>query len=237
MDVKRLLNPASLVGLALSVFFAVSEKWTVPEFAWSTWLAGLVFSYASIVSWALHVLFTAREDKPLFERRLPFLTALTPGVFLLILIPLMLLGAYIAFRVYTFLFGFYGIFLSVFASMPPDDLFGPDGFINSDFYTPLAELLRMFWPMAVGTLIANAGIFLNHEIWKQVFMPFKAEMLRIHILTLAVPFLSLGAWILFKDDYQPVTVVLLLVIFYLLPGKEKLVQQSQPPELPNLGVS
>lgn len=42
-----------------------------------------------------------------------------------------------AFLGYTFAFGLYGLLLSFFAEMEPHELFGRNGFINSDFWTPV----------------------------------------------------------------------------------------------------
>jgi hypothetical protein len=40
-------------------------------------------------------------------------------------------------------------------------------------------------------------------------------------MTIALPFLMMIAWALFRTAYQPVSVVLLIGIFYLLPKKQQ----------------
>lgn len=208
-----------LLGFLISALFAVLERWSVPEFGWSTWLSGLIFCYACIVSWAIHLLLTAPLEKAALEERLPFLAKLNKPTFTFLLVAFVLFAGFLAFRIYSFVFSFYGLFLSVFAEMQPETLFGRNGFINSDFYTPVFYLLRKFWPMALGTLIANLPIFLNPNKWHHVLLPFRFEILRMHLLTLALPFFSLLSWIIFKQNYQTITILLLLAVFYLLPQR------------------
>jgi hypothetical protein len=73
--------------------------------------------------------------------------------------------------------------------------------------------------MAAGALITNWKDFFLETPWKRIMLPFQAEILRIHIMTLALPFLSLLAWAIFRGAYQPATIVLLMGIFYLLPKR------------------
>jgi hypothetical protein len=76
--------------------------------------------------------------------------------------------------------------------------------------------------MILGTLIANADDFVKNKTWMGILLPFRSNtILRIHILTLALPFVTLIAWALFKTAYQPITLVLLIGLFYLLPKKRK----------------
>lgn len=215
------LNIFSLIGFVITAIFAVLQKWSLPEFSWSTWLAGLVYSWACVVTASLQILYKARTDKPAYEERLPFLRHLSPNQFLLGLSMLIVPVSLAAFRLYGFLFSFYGLFLSVFTEMEPLALFGRNGFINSDFYTPVVYLLYLFWPMALGVVIANWQAFFRKEPWKRIFLPFQQEILRIHLMVLALPFIALAAWALFGDAYQSITIVLLLAMFYMLPGQKK----------------
>ena len=50
-------------------------------------------------------------------------------------------------------------------------------------------------------------------------LPLQKEILRMHVLILALPFLTLIAWALFGEAYQSITIVLLMGLFYLLPRK------------------
>jgi hypothetical protein len=211
-----------MIGFGLTSAFAVTEKWSLQEFCWSTWLAGLVYSWACVITAAIQILLTARKEKGNYEISMPFLQRVSPNVFFVgITLAITLIG-WIALYGYSYLFAFYGLFLSVFAEMEPHSLFGRNGFINSDFATPVTYLIGNFWPMILGTLIANADDFVKNKTWKGILLPFQSnEILRIHILTLALPFLTLIAWALFRTAYQPITLVLLIGLFYLLPKKRK----------------
>jgi hypothetical protein len=104
--------------------------------------------------------------------------------------------------------------------------FWTNGFINSDFFTPVTYLVHIYWPMILATIAANADGFLRKNPWERIVLPFKYnEILRIHIMILAMPFLAIITWALFKGAYQQLTIVLLIGIFYLLPKKR---QKEEP---------
>ena len=219
---KSFPHSAGIIGFGLTSAFAVTEKWSLQEFCWSTWLAGLVYSWACVITAAIQILLTARRERGTYEISIPFLQRVSPNVYFFGITLATLLIGWIALYGYSYLFAFYGLFLSVFAEMEPHSLFGRNGFINSDFTTPVTYLLEKFWPMIVGTLIANAGDFVKNRAWMGILLPFRSnEILRIHILTLGLPFVTLIAWALFKTAYQPITLVLLIGLFYLLPKKRK----------------
>ncbi len=224
------VNPYHAVGFSLASFFAVTQEWSLPEFCWSTWLTGLVYAWACVVHASIQIILTARTDKAAYEERLLFLRRLSPLAFLAGVVVVTAGAGLLAFRVYSYLFGFYGLFLSVFAEMEPYSLFGRNGFINSDFYTPVTHLAFLFWPMVAGTLIANREEFLfRKNPWKRLLWPFEKEILRMHLMVLALPFFSLLAWAMVGDAYQSITVVLLMGIFYLLPRKAV---RDDPPQSP-----
>ncbi len=216
---RRAVNPYGAIGFGLAAVFAVIQEWSLPEFCWSIWLAGLIYAWVCIATASLQIILFARSDKPAYDQLLPLLRRFSPHVFLLCVGIISVGVGLVAFRLYTFLFAFYGLFLSVFAEMEPLDLFGRDGFINSEFYSPVTHLINRSWPMAVGVLIANWEDFFRKNPWKRVLLPMQKEILRMHIMTLALPFLSLLAWAVFGNAYQSITIVLLMVLFYLLPKK------------------
>lgn len=211
------IHPLDIVGFALTATAAVYQGWSLQAFCWSTWLAGLCYSFACIVTAAVQILLTARSEKGFYEQRLPVLRQLPSGVFFAGILLTVILVVSVAFRFYTYLFGFYGLFLSVFAEMEPHSFFGRNGFINSDFFTPAAYLFQLYWPMVLGTLAANGRELFGREPWKRIAFPLQSEIFRIHLLTLTLPFISLLTWYLFRDDYQQSALVLLVGIFYLLP--------------------
>ena len=223
------INLYGIIGFGLTAGFAVAGKWTLPEFCWSTWLTGLVYARACAFFAPLQIILTARSKKPAYDARLPFIQQLSPMVFLFGAAMLGLTLGLLAFYLYGLVFGFYGLFLSVFSEMEPLALFGRNGFINSDFYTPLTHLLILFWPMALGALIANWQDFVyTKNPWKQFLLPFHKEVLHLHVFILALPFITMIAWALFGKAYQSITIVALIAVFYLLPGKKP--GKIEPPQ-------
>jgi hypothetical protein len=220
LTLKKTINPYGAIGFGLASVFSVIQEWSLPEFCWSTWLAGLVYAWVCIITAACQIILTARSEKAVLDERLPFLRSISPGVFLLFAAVISAGTSLIAFHIYSIVFAFYGLFLSVFAEMEPLTLFGRNGFINSDFYSPLTYLAERFWPMAAGVLITGWKEFSPKNPWKRILLPLQKEVLRMHIMILALPFLSLIAWALFKGAYHSITIVLLMFLFYLLPKKE-----------------
>ena len=119
------LNAAAGFGLAAG--FAVFQNWPLPEFCWSAWLAGFVYVWACVLTACAQIIFSARREKAAYIDRFPFLHRLPPAVFLAAIVFAALGASLVAFRVYNFMFAFYGIFLSVFAAMEPVSLFGVHG--------------------------------------------------------------------------------------------------------------
>ena len=218
---KSFFNIAiSLIAFGLTSYLAIVQKWSLQEFCWCVWLAGLFYSWACVITAAIQIMLTARTQKDYYNLEVPLLKKISPEVFALGVIPVTLLVGFIALYIYCWLFSFYGLFLSVFAEMQPVDLFGRNGFINSDFFTPVTYLVQRYWPMIVATLIAKTDDFMQKNPWQRIVLPFKYnEILRIHMMILAMPFLMMITWALFKHAYQQLTIVLLIGIFYLIPKK------------------
>lgn len=213
------IRPLDFAGFALVAAAAVYQEWSLQEFCWSTWLAGLFYAWACIVTAAFQIVLTASSERGSYEQRLKVLRQLPSNVFLLGVLLTVTLVVFVAFRLYTYIFGFYGLFLSVFAEMEPHSLFGRDGFINSDFFTPVAYLFKLYWPMVLGTLAANGRELFGPEPWKRVALPLRSEILRMHVLTLALPFVAMLAFFLFRDRYHQPAIVVLMGIFFLVPRK------------------
>ena len=212
----------NLFAFGLTAYLAFVQKWSLQEFCWCVWLAGLFYSWACVITAAVQIMLTARTNKNVYDTEVPFIKKIPPEIFAVAIIPVTLLVGFVALYIYCWLFSFYGLFLSVFAEMEPHLLFGRNGFINSDFFTPVTYLAQSLWPMIVATLIANADDFLQKKPWERILFPFKSNtILRIHIVTIALPFLMMIAWALFKESYQQLTIVLLIGIFYLLPKKQQ----------------
>lgn len=231
MRLRSTINVYGIAGFGLAGGFAAGQAWSLAEFCWSTWLAGLLFAWYCIATAALQSVLVAQSSRAELERRLPFLGRLSPGVFLLLAATAALCAGWLAFRIFGFVFAFYGLFLSVFARMAPESMFGPDGFINSDFYSPVFYLLQRFWPTALGLVVAHWDACLCRQPWKPSMAALGREILRLHVFILALPFLSLLAWMVLGDRFQTVTILLLMALLYLLPRKGP----SDAPESPEAG--
>jgi hypothetical protein len=234
---KSLSFAAAFTGFVLTSWLAVVQQWSVQEFCWSVWLSGLFYSWTCVIAAAIQIMLTSGTHKDDYDVEVPFIKNISPEVFALAIIPAALLAGFVALYIYCWIFSFYGLFLSVFAEMQPLTLFGRNGFINSDFFTPVTYLARSLWPMILVTLIAKADDFVQKNPWQRIVFPFKSrEILRIHIMTIALPFLMMITWALLKDAYQQLTIILLIGIFYLLPKKrlrEEIVAGSNSPKCQN----
>jgi len=184
-------------------------------------LAALFFSWACIAVDAIRIILDFQHQKEILESKISQLRNISRFVFIIVLCLVVILAAWIIFRIYVILFAFYGLFLSVWAEMEPYSFFDRNGFINSDFFSPVMYLTKKFWPMIIGLLISNLDIFVKESAWRLMFLPFRSsEIIRIHIMVIVMPFLCLLAWAISKNAYQPITITLLMGIFYLLPTRK-----------------
>ena len=212
----------SLIAFGLTSYLTIVQKWSLQEFCWCVWLAGLFFSWTCVMTAVIQIMLTARTQKEYYDSKVPLIKNISDELFALAVLPVSLSVGFVALYLYTWIFSFYGLFLSVFAAMRPLNLFGPNGFINSDFFTPVVYLAEKNWLMILATLIANADNFMRKNSWERIVLPFKQnEILRIHIMILVMPFLAMMMWALFKDAYQQLTIVLLIGIFFLIPKKKQ----------------
>ena len=216
----------SLVAFGLTAYLAVVQKWSLQEFCWCVWLAGLFYSWTCVITAVIQIMLTARTQKDYYDAKISFVKNVSPELFALTIIPVSLVVGFITLYIYAWIFSFYGLFLSVFAEMQPLTLFGRNGFINSNFFTPVTYLANSYWLMILATLVSNVDSLLNSNPWERIVFPFKQnEILRIHIMILVMPFLAIITWALFKGAYQQLTIILLIGIFYLLP-KNKLKKEK-----------
>jgi len=212
---------SGLAGLAFAAPMAVAEDWSLVEFCWSTWLAGLLFTWLCVLTGGIQIVLTAPKWRVLLERRVPSVarfngsatTALTAAGATVLMA--------LAFQSYTYAFGFYGLFLSFFAEMEPHALFGRNGFINSDFWTPVRYLAATFWAMSVGTIVAYGRGLIGTSPWRRMLLPLATDIVRVHLMVVLMPFLAVLAWVGLGESYESVVIVLLMTAFYLLPGRSE----------------
>jgi hypothetical protein len=209
----------SLAGMLLASAGAWIEAWTLQEFCWGVWISGLGLTWACVISAGFQLVLTARRDQPVYAAKIADIGKIPPPLFLIGMTLLAVGLGYLAFYAYSYLYGFYGLFLSAFAEMEPLDYFGRDGFINSDFWSPVAWLFAQFWPLILATLIANTSLLTRSNPWRRFVAPLDGELLRIHILVVLMPFLALLAWSLLGEQYHTPTIIALMGVLFLLPKK------------------
>ncbi|MBL7084567.1 MAG: hypothetical protein ISS43_00470 [Candidatus Omnitrophica bacterium] len=217
-NLKISITPlAGLAGLGFNAGYAIVHHWSLQEFCWSIWLAALFFSWACVAVDSIRIILDFRHQKEVLELKISLLKNVSGGVFLVVMCPVVILAAWATFCIYNYLFTFYGCFLSVFAEMEPHSFFGRNGFINSDFFSPVMYLTTKFWPMIIGLLISDLDIFIKGTTWRLMLLPFRSgEIIKIHIMVIIMPFLCLLAWAISKNAYQPITITLLMGVFYLV---------------------
>ena len=214
----------SLACLAGSIFFAVKQGWSVREFCWSTWVCSLSFSWLCVLFGYSHLLFKLKSEGEKLGASVAVEFIRRPFVASLLVFTGGTIAAAAAAVIYMNLYSFYGLFLSVFAEMKPLELFGKNGFINSDFFTPVAFLAKRFWPMMIFTAVSGLRPLLGPDPWSKMIMPFRSrEIVRIHVMTVALPFLSVIFWMIFRERYNTPAVIALLAIFFLfsLPSRRR----------------
>ena len=205
------------MGFVLSAAFAAVEGWSLHELCWGLWLAGLVSSWALLVAGATRIALAPRAALPSRLLDQPWFAALPPWVWRGLAPSLAIVVGVAFYHFYASLFGFYGIFLSVFAEMEPHAYFGRNGFINSDFSTPVVYLLERLWPVAAGAVITDLPLALTGNPWRAVRLPFSVQLLPIHLLVIGLPFMTLLLWWAVGADYQTPAVILVLALFHFMP--------------------
>ncbi|MDZ4743370.1 MAG: hypothetical protein SGI98_08140 [Verrucomicrobiota bacterium] len=220
-NIFKRLNLSGLIGFCISACFALYEKWSMPEFCWSFWLSGVFYCWFLVLAGCIRIILSPRLKEQAALSKMPLFQKLNPLQIQGLLILTCLGVCYAAFYLYTWVFGFYGTFLSVFAEMEPLKYFGRNGFINSDFFTPMTYLLHLFWPMVIGTIASDVKYVFTENPWKIVFKPFSSRLIMVHIMVVGVPIISLLTWAIFRESYQPVTIIILLAIFSFMPRDKK----------------
>ena len=223
MSFKYLISKRFFINWAvfgLNAACAIIYQWSFSEFCWSVWVAGICFSWFCLFSACVQIILSARSDKAFYEAKLPLLKKISGLYFLIIVVLAVIFIGWIGFYVYGFIFALYGLFLSVFAQMQPYSLFGRDGYINSDFFVSFAYLVMAFWPMVVGVILGNFKSFVADNPWERLVRPFLSrEIVKMHVFTLCLPFVALISWIIFRDRFQPVAIILLMALLYLFNKK------------------
>jgi len=169
---NRVINALIFIFTA---YMALTYEWKANELCWGLWISSLLTGWVIILSSVLRTLLhlagipllkeedlnvqgdplsayfrtkTFRGTKQPGTKPMPswstyFMVAATLGI-----------GLFTFFH-FTMFHTIQGLLMSVFVSMEPKTLFGPNGFINADSDEILSYLVRHYWPMILGTFIAR----------------------------------------------------------------------------------
>jgi len=207
-NTSRVAIPTVLSGLLLSLAFTLSSDVSLAEFAWTFWLVGLYSSYISAGRFAVRTVLY-RDS---LRERIPPLSELEPRALLWVSLALAVGGGIALAYAFTYVFGFYGIMLSVWVRLQPEELFGRNGFINSDFWTPVVYLTRLYWPLVLGQIISeSSALFGRPQPSSESFSP-ERQLVVLHVFVLALPFVAMLAYALLGAEYETLSIVILLVI-------------------------
>lgn len=201
---------AVLGGFAISAGFTLTSDLSLAGFCWSFWLVGLYSAYFAAVRFAVRVF--VHRHALLKERFAPTAT-IAPTTLMLIAIAVSVGVGFALLYAASWIYGFYGLFLSVWVRMPPEELFGPNGFINSDFWTPVTYLTRAYYPLVIGQLVSEAAWLLSTgSLWGTETGTPERRIVTLHVMILALPFAAMFSWMLLQGRYETLTLMILLAI-------------------------
>jgi len=210
-------NRLAIVGFLVSVIPAIWAQWSLPELCWSFWVNGL---FVSLLMVLVAVAKASLAPPDWLQKLLNDRVKLSLPILRLInIVAAVGLGLAVA-QAYLWVFGFFGILLSAFFEMDPKDLFGRNGFINSDFITPIVFLLERFWPALLGTILTEFPDAFRGKAWALYFAPFSKQLPLTHIMVVLTPAAALLFWILFGEaGWQQPAIVAILALFHFFPRR------------------
>ncbi len=205
-----------MICLLASISLAVFEGWKLNEFCWIVWVTGFLFSLLCSLTGFFHLLFDLKHQSDFLSNYVPFSFYSKKALFLLSIVFVGFAASFLTALVYIYIFGFYGIFLSVFARMEPLNLFGENGFINSNIFVAVKYLIEKYFYIIIFSLVADLIFIFKVDPWSKIFLPFKSkEIVKIHLMTIMLPFVSLLFFIILKEKYHTPVIIVFLIIFYL----------------------
>ena len=206
------------------------------ELCWGFWITGLLYCWCVVAVAGIRILLLIRCDsfRETALQSIPpqMRSGLAPGLLPWAGALLAAIACWAALYAYTWLFSFYGLFLSVFAEMEPRSLLGRNGFINSDFFTPAAYLAQICWPLAAGAIFADRGHLLNESPFRLLLRPFSRHLVKIHVAILTMPFAALLSWAMLRQRHQTATVLFVLAVFYFVPAPDPTLRAALPFSVP-----
>ena len=221
-----------LLAFGLTAFMAFKFEWRANELCWGLWISSLLTGWLIILSSVLRSLLhlagivrlreedLAGADDPLsaYFRKKAFSTRDLPDgrrfiswTPMLVAVGILVIGGFTWFH-FTFFHTVHGLLMSVFVSMEPKELFGPDGFINADSNKILAYLVDNYWAMILATFVARRSTIYRGNPGATLKIIYQS-VVRIHV------FILLSAFLFFLiyfgiETYERVLLIILLFLFF-----------------------
>ena len=221
-----------LLAFGLTAFMAFKFEWRANELCWGLWISSLLTGWLIILSSVLRSLLhlagivrlreedLAGADDPLsaYFRKKAFSTRDLPDgrrfiswTPMLVAVGILVIGGFTWFH-FTFFHTVHGLLMSVFVSMEPKELFGPDGFINADSNKILAYLVDNYWAMILATFVARRSYIYRGNPGATLKIIYQS-VVRIHV------FILLSAFLFFLiyfgiETYERVLLIILLFLFF-----------------------
>ena len=226
---NRVINALIFIFTA---YMAITYEWKANELCWGLWISSLLTGWVIILSSVLRtllhlagILLLREEDlnvqgdplsayfraKALGEVKQPGAKPMPSwSKYLMVAVTFGIAG--FTFFHFTMFHTIHGLLMSVFVSMEPKTLFGPNGFINADSDEILSYLVRHYWPMILGTFVARRWNIFGGNPGANLKAIYQS-VVRIHVFILLSGFLTvLIYWGL--DLYNRVMLLVLLFLFY-----------------------
>ena len=221
-----------LLAFGLTAFMAFKFEWKANELCWGLWISSLLTGWliilSSVIRSLLHLAGFVRlpeEDLPETEdplsayfRSRAFGSKNVSGsrqfnswVPVLTAAGILVIGGCTWFHV-TFCHSVHGLLMSVFVSMEPEELFGPNGFINAGSNKILAFLIDNYWAMILATFVARRSYIFSGNPGSNLKIIYQS-VVRIHV------FILLSAFLFFLvhfgiETYERVLLMILLFLFF-----------------------
>ncbi len=214
----RIINIQGIAGFTLVAVLAVAEGWTLRDFCWSNWLAGLLYGWFCIVAAVVQIVLIEVFHIGSYPEKMAFFqTKSSPGRAVAMTMAC-LTTALVAYHFYSAFFLHLAVLISMLLN---DNLFNP---LNSsklagvdNAFDLVAYLLRDFWPIAAGMILTRWEDFVRGNPWKRIFVPLDKNLILTHILILGAIFCGLIAQTFFAENYQSITIVIVLGVMFFWP--------------------
>ncbi len=215
--IKR-INLQGIAGFALVAALAVMQGWTLPDFCWSNWLAGLLYGWCCIVVAVAQIVLSEALRKEHGVKKNLLLQSMPPLVRVVAVSVACFFVAFLAYELYSLFFIYLGIGVSLFFGDGPLNPLNPLNMEDTSIaFDTVAYLLEDFWPVAAGMILTRWPDFVRGNPWKRIFLPLDKKLIHTHALILGGMLCAVIAQLFFAETYETVAIVIILGGMFLWP--------------------